>query len=208
MSIPENSWAYMRLVLVNCCEHLDSSESTNVEELGWRSEPSATVDDKLVRRDPTAEASGCGGVTGETGNRLLTMSLRHTRSLRWRQSPSIDRTTTMPTHWVQATNRLSSSYLGVFLHSLVDVIDQIVIAPGGSVVAWACNHLNLLLVAIGIPRVSGTLRREILNAEWFSTIKQAKTVIGKWLRQYNHVRPHQALNMRPPVPETLQTSGP
>ena len=57
-------------------------------------------------------------------------------------------------------------------------------------------------------RFNGTLRREILNAEWFSTIKQAKTVIGKWLRQYNHVRPHQALNMRPPVPETLQTSGP
>lgn len=57
-------------------------------------------------------------------------------------------------------------------------------------------------------RFNGTLRREILNAEWFSTIKQAKTVIGKWLRQYNHIRPHQALNMRPPVPETLRASGP
>jgi len=57
-------------------------------------------------------------------------------------------------------------------------------------------------------RFNGTLRREILNAEWFSSIKQAKTVIGKWLRQYNHVRPHQALNMRPPVPETLLTTGP
>ncbi|MEW9919179.1 integrase core domain-containing protein [Marimonas sp. MJW-29] len=29
-----------------------------------------------------------------------------------------------------------------------------------------------------------------------------------WLRQYNHTRPHQALNMRPPMPETLQRSGP
>ena len=57
-------------------------------------------------------------------------------------------------------------------------------------------------------RFNGTLRREILNAEWFSSIKQAKTVIGKWLRQYNHVRPHQALNMRPPVPETLLITGP
>ncbi|WP_413716991.1 integrase core domain-containing protein [Silicimonas sp. MF1-12-2] len=28
-------------------------------------------------------------------------------------------------------------------------------------------------------------------------------VINHWLRQYNHTRPHQALNMRPPVPETL-----
>jgi len=52
-------------------------------------------------------------------------------------------------------------------------------------------------------RFNGTLRREVLNAEWFSTVKQAQVVIKKWLKQYNHVRPHQALNMRPPVPETL-----
>ena len=52
-------------------------------------------------------------------------------------------------------------------------------------------------------RFNGTLRREILTAEWFSTLKQAQIVIGTWLKQYNHIRPHQALNMRPPVPETL-----
>jgi len=46
-------------------------------------------------------------------------------------------------------------------------------------------------------RFNGTLRREVLNAEWFSSIRQARTVIETWLRQYNHVRPHQALNMRP-----------
>ena len=56
-------------------------------------------------------------------------------------------------------------------------------------------------------RFNGTLRREVLNAEWFSTIKQAQTVINVWLKQYNHLRPHQALNMRPPVPETLQQTG-
>jgi putative transposase len=56
-------------------------------------------------------------------------------------------------------------------------------------------------------RFNGTLRRELLNAEWFATIDQAKTVIGKWLRQYNTVRPHQALGMRPPVPETLAKVG-
>ena len=55
---------------------------------------------------------------------------------------------------------------------------------------------------------NGTLRREILNAECFSTIKQARIVIVKWLRQYNHIRPHQALNMRPPVPGTLGETGP
>jgi putative transposase len=52
-------------------------------------------------------------------------------------------------------------------------------------------------------RFNGTLRREILNAEWFSTTQQAQTVINQWLRQYNNVRPHHALGMRPPVPETI-----
>ena len=49
----------------------------------------------------------------------------------------------------------------------------------------------------------GTLRREVLNAEWFTTTEQAQIVINHWLRQYNQTRPHQALNMRPPVPETI-----
>ena len=52
-------------------------------------------------------------------------------------------------------------------------------------------------------RFNGTLRREVLNAEWFTSIHQAQTVINTWLKQYNHIRPHQALGMRPPVPETL-----
>ena len=56
-------------------------------------------------------------------------------------------------------------------------------------------------------RFNGTLRREVLNAEWFSTIRQAQAVINLWLKQYNHVRPHQALNMRPPVPGTLLKGG-
>jgi len=34
-------------------------------------------------------------------------------------------------------------------------------------------------------RFNGTLRREVLNAEWFSTIKQAHIVINTWLKQYN-----------------------
>lgn len=61
-------------------------------------------------------------------------------------------------------------------------------------------------------RFNGTLHREALNAEWFTTTKQPQIVINHWLRQYNHTRPHQTLSMRPPVPETLlgkhQTSCP
>jgi putative transposase len=52
-------------------------------------------------------------------------------------------------------------------------------------------------------RFNGTLRKEVLNAEWFATTEQAQIVINQWLRQYNHIRPHQALNMRAPVPETI-----
>ena len=52
-------------------------------------------------------------------------------------------------------------------------------------------------------RFNGTLRREVLNAEWFGTPRQAQTVINQWLKQYNQIRPHQALRMRPPAPETI-----
>lgn len=56
-------------------------------------------------------------------------------------------------------------------------------------------------------RFNRTLRREVLNAEWFTSLHQAQTVINTWLRQYNHIRPHQALGMRPPMPETLIKNG-
>ena len=57
-------------------------------------------------------------------------------------------------------------------------------------------------------RFNGTLRHEVLNTEWFSTTKQAQIIINHWLRQYNHKRPHQALNLRPPVPQSLIRYGP
>lgn len=56
-------------------------------------------------------------------------------------------------------------------------------------------------------RFNGTLRNEVLNAEWFTSIKQAQIVINMWLKEYNHIRPHQSLGMRPPVPETLNQTG-
>ena len=61
-------------------------------------------------------------------------------------------------------------------------------------------------------RFNGTLRREVLNAEWFHSTRQAQVAINVWLKQYNRIRPHHALGMRPPVPETLlensKISGP
>jgi hypothetical protein len=47
------------------------------------------------------------------------------------------------------------------------------------------------------------LRREVLNAEWFGTTRQAQTVINQWLTQYNQISPHQALRMRLPAPEPI-----
>ncbi len=74
---------------------------------------------------------------------------------------------------------------------------ELALASGQDVVT-ACRSVG----------VSDALRHEVLNAEWFATAKQAQIVINQWLRQYNYIRPHQALNMRPPVPETLQKIGP
>ena len=46
-------------------------------------------------------------------------------------------------------------------------------------------------------RFNGTRRNEVLNTAWFSTTEQAQIIINQWLRQYNHIRPHQAQNMCP-----------
>jgi transposase InsO family protein len=63
--------------------------------------------------------------------------------------------------------------------------------------------LGLLCLTAPNERFNGTLRKEVLNAEWFHTTRQAQVAINTWLRQYNQIRPHHALNMTPPAPETL-----
>jgi len=84
---------------------------------------------------------------------------------------------------------------------------------------FIAEHLQTWLTKVGVQpiqiypgspwengyneRFNGTLRNEVLNAEWFSSIRQAQTAINIWLKQYNQIRPHHALNMLPPVPETL-----
>ena len=51
-------------------------------------------------------------------------------------------------------------------------------------------------------RFNGTLRNEVLNTEAFYSLQEARCVIQQWVLQYNHIRPHQSLNYRPPIPET------
>ncbi len=50
---------------------------------------------------------------------------------------------------------------------------------------------------------NGKLRDELLNAEIFYSLKEAKTVIEAWRRHYNTIRPHSSLGYRPPAPEAL-----
>ena len=50
---------------------------------------------------------------------------------------------------------------------------------------------------------NGKLRDELLNGEIFYSLKEAQVVIGQWQKHYNSIRPHSALNYRPPAPQTF-----
>lgn len=55
---------------------------------------------------------------------------------------------------------------------------------------------------------NGKLRDELLNAEIFDTLLEAKVLVERWRRHYNTVRPHSSLGYRPPAPEAIQTWPP
>ena len=46
-------------------------------------------------------------------------------------------------------------------------------------------------------------RDELLNGELFYTLSEARILIEQWRQHYNTVRPHSALNYRPPAPESI-----
>src|SRR5450759_872700 len=50
---------------------------------------------------------------------------------------------------------------------------------------------------------NGKLRDELLNGEIFYSLKEAQIVIEQWRKHYNTIRPHSALNYRPPAPQTF-----
>jgi len=51
---------------------------------------------------------------------------------------------------------------------------------------------------------NGKLRDELLNMEIFDTLLQVQVLTQQWRKHYNTVRPHSALNYRPPAPEAVQ----
>jgi putative transposase len=58
-----------------------------------------------------------------------------------------------------------------------------------------------------IESFNGKMRDELLNREVFSTLKEARILIGQWKQEYNHVRPHSSRNYRPPAPEAVLVTG-
>ena len=59
-----------------------------------------------------------------------------------------------------------------------------------------------------VESFNGKLRDELLNAEVFNTLAEAKVLIEQWRRHYNTVRPHSSLRYQPPAPEVLLPSRP
>jgi putative transposase len=50
---------------------------------------------------------------------------------------------------------------------------------------------------------NGKLRDECLNGEIFYSLKEAQVVIEQWRVKYNTIRPHSALDYRPPAPAAV-----
>lgn len=49
---------------------------------------------------------------------------------------------------------------------------------------------------------NGTFRDNLLNGEVFYSLKEARVVVGEWVKHYNQARPHSSLGYRPPAPQT------
>lgn len=50
-----------------------------------------------------------------------------------------------------------------------------------------------------IESFNGRLRNECLNVESFMTLEEAQAKLAEWRNHYNHIRPHSALDDRPPA---------
>ena len=47
------------------------------------------------------------------------------------------------------------------------------------------------------------LRDELMHGELFYSLKEAQIAIEQWRKHYNTIKPHSALNYRPPAPQTF-----
>ena len=54
-----------------------------------------------------------------------------------------------------------------------------------------------------VESFNGKLRDELLNAEVFDTLLEARVLIEQWRVHFNTVRPHSSLGYRPPAPDVI-----
>ena len=54
-----------------------------------------------------------------------------------------------------------------------------------------------------IESFNARMRDELLDGEIFYTLAEARIIIEQWRQHYIKVRPHSALNYRPPAPESI-----
>jgi transposase InsO family protein len=91
---------------------------------------------------------------------------------------------------------------------------------GGEFIAKAITRLaaitcvEMLYIAPGSPWENGyaesfhsRLRDELLSAEMFEGLHDAKTLAAKWRHEYNHHRPHSSLKYLPPALYAAQLTG-
>lgn len=77
---------------------------------------------------------------------------------------------------------------------------------------WCRSHqINLTYIQPGKPmqngyveRCNGSVRKELLNANVFYSLKEVREKIEEWMRDYNYERPHESLGYRAPI-DLLET---
>jgi len=75
---------------------------------------------------------------------------------------------------------------------------------------WAESHnITLRFIQPGKPaqnayieRFNRTYREAILDMYIFDNLQEVKRLTNQWIKHYNFERPHQALGMQPPIPNT------
>jgi hypothetical protein len=55
-----------------------------------------------------------------------------------------------------------------------------------------------------IERFDGRLRNELLDLELLHTLWEVKVLVERWRQTYNRIRPHSALDYRPPALEAVR----
>ena len=86
---------------------------------------------------------------------------------------------------------------------------------GRALVAWSEERgVRLEFIQPGKPvqnayveSFNGRLRDECLNANWFTSLSDARRKVESWRLDYNQQRPHSSLDYLPPAEFAKESSG-